>query len=134
MILQNDSRAVVHALRVLQSPCYDIEGSDWYVVRVDPDLAFRLLGRLNLFGTAQAKDDALREVVFSDASGRFVADIDPLGEFVQGGETDLCLLIVRHGLVLWRAFHPDYDVALETETLTVDELREVAGRALVRIG
>ncbi len=134
MILQNDPQSAVHALRVLQSPCYDIEACDWFVVRVDRNLAFRLLDRLNLFETAQAKDDALREVVFSDASGRFVADIDPLGEFVLGGEPDLCILIIRSGLVLWRAHHPDYDVELETETLSADELREVAGRALVRLG
>jgi hypothetical protein len=134
MILQNDSRATVHALRVLQSPCYDIEGCDWFVVRVDADLAFRLLDRLNLFETVQAKDEALREIIFSDASGRFTAEIDPLGEFLRGSEADLRLLVVRPGEVLWRAHHPDYDVELETEALSVDELREVAGRALVRIG
>ena len=134
MILKNDPHAVVHALRVLQSPCYDIEGCDWYVVRIDAELAFTLLDRLNLSRTAQGKDEALRELVFADCSGHFVGDIDPLGDFERTGKTDLSFLIVRPGEVLWRAYHPDYDALLETEAISAGELREAAARALIRIG
>jgi hypothetical protein len=134
MILKNDPHAVVHALRVLQSPCYDLEGCDWYVVRIDEELAFMLLDRLNLARTARAKDESLRELVFTDSSGRFVGDIDPLGEFERGDGTERSFLVVRPGEVLWRAYHPDYDVELETEAISVEELREAAARALIRIG
>jgi len=134
MILRNDSHSVIHALRVLQIPCYDIEGSDWFLVELDPDLAWRLIERLGLFIAAQAKDESLVEAVFRDASGRFVGDIDPLAEFDGAGQPECCLLVVRQGEVLWRAVHPDYDLELETEPLSVEELRDVAGRALIRIG
>jgi hypothetical protein len=134
MILRNDSHSVIHGLRVLQSPCYDIPGCDWFLVDLDPDLAWRLLERAWLFAAAQAKDESIIEAVFTDASGRFVGDIDPLGEFDGAGQPESCFLVVRQGEVLWRAVHPDYDLELETEPLSVEELRDVAGRALVRIG
>jgi|SRR5581483_720260 hypothetical protein len=133
MIIRRDRHSVVHALRVLQSPCYDIEGCDWFVLEIDQDLAFRLLDRVALFAAAQAKDEGTLEVVLMDASGRFVADVDPLAEYL-GGQPECCHLVIRAGEILWRAEHPDYDLTLETETLSVEELRDVAGRALVRIG
>src|SRR5260221_13766486 len=103
MILRRDRHSVVHALRVLQSPCYDIEGCDWFVLEIDEDLAFRLLDRVALFATAQAKDGGTLEIVFSDISGRFVADIDPLSEVLGGEQPECCHLVVRAGEVLWRA-------------------------------
>jgi len=134
MILRRDRHSVIHALQVLQIPCYDIEGSDWFLVELDPDLAWRLLERVSLFAAAQAKDESIVEAVFRDDSGRFVGDIDPLTEFDEAGQPEYCFLVVRQGEVLWRAVHPDYDLELETEPLSVEELRDVAGRALIRIG
>ena len=97
MILRNDSHSVVHALRVLQSPCYDIEGNDWFLVDLDPDLAWRLLERLGRFAAAQIKDPSLVEAVFRDASGRFVDDLDPLSQFDEAGQPECFLLVVRQG-------------------------------------
>jgi hypothetical protein len=134
MLLRSNRHSAVHALKVLQLPCYDVEGCDWYVLELDPDLAFRLLDRVALFGAVQAKDEGALEVVFADASGRFVSDVDPLAEYLGGGQPECCHLVIRQGEVLWRAEHPDYDLTLETEPLSVSELQEVAGRALVRIG
>jgi hypothetical protein len=135
MILRQDRGAVLHALRVTQSPSYGVEGCEWFVVEIGPDRAFEILERVNLFGTARAKDAGTLELVFSDASGRFVGDdvlytrgIQPPEEF------DICRMIVREDEVLWHASHPEVEVELFTESIGVDELRDLAGRRLVRIG
>lgn len=135
MILRQDRGVVLHALRVTQSPSYGVEGCDWFVVEIDPDRAFEILERVNLFGTAKAKDTETLELVFSDASGRFFGDdvlytrgVKPLDEF------DRCRMVVREDDVLWQASHPEAEVELSTEPVGVDELRQIAGRRLVRIG
>jgi len=135
MILRQDRGTVLHALKVSQFPSYDVEGCDWFVVAIDPNRAFAILQRVNLFETARAKDGEVLEVSFSDVSGRFVAD-DTLYRDGMWPPTELdhCRMVVREDEVLWQASHPEAEVELSTEPVGVDELRDIAGRRLVRIG
>lgn len=135
MILRNDRGVTVHALRVSQFPSYDAQGVDWLMVAIDPERAFTLLVRMNLFATAQAKDPETVELVFEDASVRFVDEADLYSDLVTpAAGAEACRLVVREGEVFWRAIHPDYDIEITSEPITADELRECAGAMLVRIG
>ena len=114
------------------------EGFDVFMIEITPEYAHQLLERMNLFATAQAKDDSLFEMYFWDCSGDFFAldslqtdDSDPLVPVDEPSRSECNQVVIRAEEVVWFGYPKHGDDQLTTEAIPRKDLLEIASAHLI---
>lgn len=105
-----------------------LDGFDYFVVEISPEMAQALLDRIKLFKDVQRHDRQAYELYFWEYSGDYFGG-DP-GEHDASSEpswTECSQLVVSENEVFWTAIPKHTDIYVTTDSIKAADLAEVAG-------